>query len=165
MRIQLMLAEYGINYARGSMSSYFGKDGESTGKYPPIKFVDNDSAKTIVQGESEIMEYLRRHYGPENKDAREADRYQEARTLVGKQELLKTELDTWDNYAAEGSDFISGNTMTCADFVLWPILHDAVKTRGQNVFERDGKVFENLKKYYERLQTRDSVKQVLATNK
>ncbi|KAI1475497.1 hypothetical protein F4774DRAFT_290784 [Daldinia eschscholtzii] len=164
MRVQLMLAEYGINYARGSMSSYFGKDGESTGN-PPIKFVDNDSTKAIVQGEFEIMEYLHRHYGPENKDAQEADRYQKARTLVGKQELLEAELDTWDNYAAEGNDFIAGNTMTCADFVLWPILHDAVKARGQGVFERDGKVFENLKKYYERLQTRDSVKQVLATNK
>ncbi|KAI1467779.1 uncharacterized protein F4812DRAFT_451077 [Daldinia caldariorum] len=170
MRVQLMLAEYGIGYARGSMSSYHsGEDGKPSGN-PPIKFVDNDSSKTAVHGEFEIMEYLQRQYGPENKDTarntqEEANRYQEARTLLGKQELPKEDLDTWDNYAAEGNDFIAGNTMTLADFVFWPILHEAVGTRGQDVFEQDGCVYENLKKYYERLEMRDSVTKVLAVSR
>ncbi|KAI1802137.1 hypothetical protein F4811DRAFT_419405 [Daldinia bambusicola] len=169
MRVQLMLAEYGINYARGSMSSYHSGEDGKPGENPPIKFVDNNLSKTAVNSEFEIMEYLQRQYGPGNKDTarnpqEEANRYEKARTLLRKQELSKEDLDTWDTYA-EGSEFIAGNTMTLADFVFWTILHEAVGTRGQDVFERDGRVYENLKKYYERLQTRDSVKKVLALNK
>ncbi|OTB02750.1 hypothetical protein M426DRAFT_45437, partial [Hypoxylon sp. CI-4A] len=142
MRIQLMLAEYEVGYARGSMSPLFNwQDGKPTrdpGAVPgdlPIKFVDNDSAKTTVQGDVAIMLYLDRVYGqkaeadPSRRDlAKEFTRFQQALTLLEKYRVgsdakaFKTELATWESYAAEGTEFIAGPTMTLADYAFWPVL-------------------------------------------
>ncbi|KAI8964283.1 hypothetical protein F5Y11DRAFT_101311 [Daldinia sp. FL1419] len=176
MRIQLMLAEYGISYARGSMSPLFNwKDGRPTQdpegipKDLPIKFVDNDFPKTMIQSEVPIMLYLDRFYGPKaggdsTRDfVKEGTRFQKGITLLQKYERMKDELDIWESFAAEGNDYIAGPTMTLADFAFWPVLHDVINVQGQDVLGDDGSGFENLKKYYERLKARDSVRKVIAT--
>ncbi|KAH9883531.1 hypothetical protein F4778DRAFT_759957 [Xylariomycetidae sp. FL2044] len=70
MRIQFMLAEYGVSYARGSMTPQFNWKGGKGTKDPaaipedlPVKFVDNDPGKSTVLGETAIMLYLDRVYG------------------------------------------------------------------------------------------------------
>ncbi|KAK1244683.1 hypothetical protein MKX07_003482 [Trichoderma sp. CBMAI-0711] len=69
MRIVLMLNEFGIKFAKGSMAS--GADAHSSSQgspsafwSPPIKFVDNDAARSVVQGDMAIMLYLHSRYGP-----------------------------------------------------------------------------------------------------
>ncbi|KAI2778508.1 hypothetical protein F4815DRAFT_239046 [Daldinia loculata] len=175
MRIQLMLAEYGVSYARGSMSPLFKwKDSRPTNdpfaipKDLPIKFVDNDFLKTTVEGETSIMLYLDRFYGPKagsnpSRDfVKEGTRFQQGIALLKKNEKLKAELGTWEDYAAEGNDFIAGPTMTLADFAFFPVLHDIIRVQGQDLFGQDGAGFENLKRYYESLEARDSIKKVIA---
>ena len=69
-RVQIMLAELGITYARGSVSSHTGKDpsapGDSLPPFPtgnPITFVDNDETRAVVEDEMSIMLYLDQVYG------------------------------------------------------------------------------------------------------
>ncbi|KAL7913345.1 hypothetical protein GGI35DRAFT_287667 [Trichoderma velutinum] len=68
MRIVLMLAEFGIQFAKGSMAS--GNDLPSGNQSnlsafwsTPVKFVDNDAARSVVQGDIAIMLYLHSRYG------------------------------------------------------------------------------------------------------
>ncbi|KAK7754999.1 hypothetical protein SLS62_003083 [Diatrype stigma] len=75
MRVQLMLAELGVGYARGSVGSGSGSGsglGDGGGgdgdENPLIKFVDNDPDRTTVQGGAAIMLYLDRVYGSKRKD-------------------------------------------------------------------------------------------------
>ncbi|KAI5860821.1 hypothetical protein GGS23DRAFT_579062 [Durotheca rogersii] len=184
MRIQLMLAEYKVNYARGSMSPLFrwkeGKPAKDPGTIPsdlPIKFVDNDSARTTVQGEVAIMSYLDRAYSQAGQDKlsredqeKQAARFQQGIDLLSKRradpdgERIKHELAIWEGYAAEGNDFIAASTMTLADFAFWPVLHDIIGTPGQSEFAGDGQTFENLKRYHERIKTRGSGQKVLAAS-
>jgi len=100
MRIQLMLAEHSISYAKGSMSPSFNwKDGktESTDKEAPpvpenlpVKFVDNDLGKSSVQGDMAILLYLDAVYGGADKAtsrpqiAREMTRFQMAMSMLDK---------------------------------------------------------------------------------
>ncbi|OAQ75492.1 isochorismatase family protein family [Purpureocillium lilacinum] len=85
MRIALMLAEYGVNYAKGSMAPTLasgGKgseatagedgDGSQTLASVPVKFVDNDAAKSVVQGDLAIMLYLDAVYGQQHRDKADA---------------------------------------------------------------------------------------------
>ncbi|OTA89187.1 hypothetical protein M434DRAFT_43083, partial [Hypoxylon sp. CO27-5] len=142
MRIQLMLAEYEINYARGSMSPNFNWGHGKSVQDSDIKFVDNDFAKTSVRGEVAIMLYLDDVYGqkqghPSHRDlAKESDRFQQALSLLEKHRArldantLNAELRIWEAYAAEGDDFIAGNTMTLADYAFWPILYDIIRLPG-----------------------------------
>ena len=70
-RVQIMLAELGITYARGSMSSHAGKydasaPGDSLPPLPtgtPIMFIDNDDTRAVVEDEMAIMLYLDQVYG------------------------------------------------------------------------------------------------------
>ncbi|PTB45898.1 hypothetical protein M441DRAFT_24028 [Trichoderma asperellum CBS 433.97] len=70
MRITLMLAEYGIKFAKGSMASGSESDKENNPTDPtalwslPIKFIDNDAAKSVIHGDMAIMLYLYSRYGP-----------------------------------------------------------------------------------------------------
>ncbi|KAK1253116.1 hypothetical protein MKX08_004303 [Trichoderma sp. CBMAI-0020] len=69
MRITLMLVEYGIKYAKGSMASGSGTHNENQSNPSalwslPIKFIDNDAAKSVVHGDMAIMLYLYSRYGP-----------------------------------------------------------------------------------------------------
>ncbi|KAI2618309.1 hypothetical protein GGS26DRAFT_387873 [Hypomontagnella submonticulosa] len=182
MRIQLMLAEYEISYARGSMSPLFNwKDGKPT-KDPsaipddlPIKFVDNDFAKTVVQGEAAIMLYLERVYGQQGEDgdlprrdlAKAFTRFQQGINLLEKFrsstdiKAFKAELNIWEGYARdEGPDaFIAGPAMTLADYAFWPVLNDIIRVPGQCEFGGGG--FPNLRMYHERIRTRDCGRKVL----
>ncbi|KAL7816295.1 hypothetical protein V8C26DRAFT_401175 [Trichoderma gracile] len=70
MRVVLMLNEFGIKFAKGSMAS--GTDAHRSSSQgspsafwsPPIKFVDNDAARSVVHGDMAIMLYLYSRYGP-----------------------------------------------------------------------------------------------------
>lgn len=189
MRIQLMLAEYGVDYARGSMSPLFSnikKDDKKDGKTAAdgaavpedlaIKFADNDFPKTIVNGEMAIMLYLDRVYGqkarenqqnPSRRDlAKEFTRFQQGLTLLGKYRAVNDAnafepyLRVWEEYAAEGQEFIAGPTITLADYAFWPVLNDVIRTPGRGEFGDDGG-FDNLNRYYERIRSREAGKKVL----
>ncbi|KAL7623565.1 hypothetical protein AAE478_007248 [Parahypoxylon ruwenzoriense] len=180
-RIQLMLAEYGISYARGSMSPLFNwKDGKPTrdpSAIPedlPIRFVDNDFEKTTVQGEVAIMLYLDRIYTQKAQDkpprkelAKQFTRFQQGLTLLEKYRAdpeaksFQAELAVWEGYAAEGNEFIAGPSMTLADYAFWPVLNDIIRVPGRCEFGDGGIGFENLKMYHERIRTRESGKKVL----
>ncbi|KAI0596198.1 hypothetical protein F4775DRAFT_585147 [Biscogniauxia sp. FL1348] len=180
MRIQLMLAEYGISYARGSMSPHFNwKDGKPTrdpAAIPedlPIKFVDNDVSKTTIQGQLGIMLYLERIHDPARSAqpsppdlARQLGRFQQGLSLLDKYRAcpdpteiraLRRELGTWDAYAREAGEFIAGSAMSLADFAFWPVLHAIVSTAGEEFN------FKDLRSYYERIKVRASGTQVLAS--
>lgn len=99
MRIKLMLAEYGISYAKGSMSpSSCRADDDIVAKAAPgslpIKFVDNDSARSVVSGDIAIMMYLDLVYGTIKTDAEQHSREEMARVATRFQEGLVL-LDKW----------------------------------------------------------------------
>lgn len=67
MRVSLMLAEFGIAYAKGSMTPPATVDETPSGARAqsslglagvPIKYVDNDAGKSVVYGDLAIMLYL-----------------------------------------------------------------------------------------------------------
>ncbi|KAI1494215.1 hypothetical protein F5X96DRAFT_37051 [Biscogniauxia mediterranea] len=180
MRIQLMLAEYGISYARGSMSPHFNwKDGKPTrdpAAIPedlPIKFVDNDVSKTTIQGQLGIMLYLERTHDPARSAqlsppelARQLGRFQQGLSLLDKYracpdptdiKALSRELGTWDTHAREAGKFIAGSAMSLADFAFWPVLHTIVSAAGEEFNYKD------LTAYYERIKARASGAQVLSS--
>ncbi|KAI1404234.1 hypothetical protein F4819DRAFT_448409 [Hypoxylon fuscum] len=177
MRVQLMLAELGINYARGSMGLLQFSWKDTAEKSYPIKFVDSDSQKTTVQGELAIMLYLDRFYGQNAQPdpsalsrrnvAAEFTRFQQGLALLDQyREIADTkaftsELKVWENYAKEGHDFIAGPYMSLADYAFWPVLNDMIRTPGQCEFGDGGSGFECLKEYHERVKNRDSGRKVL----
>lgn len=107
MRIALMLAEYGITHAKGSMSPSFNwnegnpgaKDTPAVPESLPIRFVDNDAAKSTVQGELAIMLYLDAVHavsskagvaaGSQPETARVFTRFQQGLSLLDKWRRLK----------------------------------------------------------------------------
>ncbi|KAI8312130.1 DNA oxidative demethylase ALKBH2 [Colletotrichum sp. SAR11_240] len=188
-RIALMLAEYGISYAKGSMSSSFNwKDGEGVNitstipESPPIRFIDNDAVKSTVQGELAIMLYLDSIYGSATAEAagkshsdlaRTLTRFQQGLALLekwrqlerddeGKRDLkpLNKEMAIWGGYSGE-SEFIAGERISLADFAVWPVLHTIVEECGAEALVATGK----LKEYYERFKSRDSTIKVLGTDR
>ncbi|KAH9995689.1 hypothetical protein F4779DRAFT_607458 [Xylariaceae sp. FL0662B] len=183
MRIQLMLAEFGINYARGSMSPPFNwKEGKATNDASavpedfPIKFVDNDLGKTTVQGDIAIMMYLDRVYGGKAANGafqsqsalgKQFSRFQQGLSLLDKYRRasalsLKRELAIWDTYASE-AEFIAGPSFGLADFAVWPVLHEIYQGRGDNdtTLRDKGPRFEKLTIYYEHVKARKSVAKFL----
>ncbi|KAF4918827.1 DNA oxidative demethylase ALKBH2 [Colletotrichum viniferum] len=188
-RIALMLAEYGISYAKGSMSASFNwKDGEGVNntstipESPPIRFIDNDAVKSTVQGELAIMLYLDGTYGSARAEAagkshsdlaRILTRFQQGLALLekwrqlerddeGKRDLkpLNKELAIWGGYSGE-SEFIAGERVSLADFAVWPVLHTIVEKYGAEALVATGK----LKEYYERFKSRDSTTKVLGIDR
>ncbi|WYZ42027.1 hypothetical protein EsH8_V_000922 [Colletotrichum jinshuiense] len=190
MRIALMLAEFGVAYAKGSMSpSFKWKDGSPDAKNAPavpetlpIRFVDNDAAKSTVQGELAIMLYLDSVHGPEKAGApagrsqpdtaRVFTRFQQGLALLdkwrplerdgeGKRVLkpLARELALWDGYAAE-ADSIAGSAVSLADFAVWPVLHAIVEESGIEALAAN----EKLKEYYDKVKARESTAKVLGVD-
>ncbi|KAI0120963.1 isochorismatase [Xylariales sp. AK1849] len=173
MRVQLMLAELSVGYAKGSLapvSTRVVKDVHAKAEDLLIKFVDNDDGKSTVHGEVAIMLYLDRYYGKakyvspasQADTARQFTRFQQALSLLYKHrtnadpQSLKQELSAWEKYAAE-SDFIAGSAMTLADFAFWPVLYDIVGSNWQKgAFE-----LPNLIKYHERIRKRETVVMIL----
>lgn len=166
MRLQIMLAELGVSYARGSLStpeetrssssSSSNIGGAPTDKpkspKPPqpiseasVKFADNDSARTVIEGQRDIMFYLQRTRDEGELSTQIRNRFEEALALLPQWRAsctppppfpekkgdntqdLTTLLTPWEKYAAEESDngaYIAGPEPSIADYALWPVLHD-----------------------------------------
>ena len=167
-RISLMLAEHGIGYARGNMVT---PASASAGKLEnsPIRFTDNDAAKSTVDGDVAIMLYLdaRRRQsaggaaGDSAQLAVQYTRFQRALNLrhiiSGADSVLRKELGAWDSLIADNK-FAAGDKPSLPDFALWPVLHEVVKRRGETGL--DG--VDNLKRYYTEFGARESAKTVVA---
>jgi hypothetical protein len=178
--VQLMLAEYGVGYARGAMGPGPRPKGDSDveggrRRERPIRFVDNDAAGTVLVDPVEIMVYIHEAYGTGRgkhlatpaRTAREWSRTVRARELLerlrdgGRQErdeVLRAELGWWDERVGETEWAAGGPAMTLADYVLWPVLHE-ILGRGQYVKAVEGSV--GLRAYYEAVKGRESVQRVL----
>ncbi|UPL00536.1 hypothetical protein LCI18_011470 [Fusarium solani-melongenae] len=178
MRAAFMLAEYGVNYAKGSITA--GPDsGPSNTESGAIKFTDKD--KSAVQGDLAVMLYLDARYGlgkpgstarSPKELATQFTRFQRAMSVVdawrslpkdttsGKRDLksLKHELEVWDGFVAEAEGaFLAGSELSLPDFALWPVLHSIVEESGLEALEG----LDKLKDYYERVGARSSAKKVL----
>ncbi|TPX16552.1 uncharacterized protein E0L32_003846 [Thyridium curvatum] len=101
MRIQLMLAEYGIAFAKGSMgparaTRHDQEGGAASADDVAVKFIDNDAEHSTVEGQLAIMLYLDALHG--------AAQYQQAGHLLAKR-LTRFQraialLDKWRGVAA-----------------------------------------------------------------
>ncbi|OIW29256.1 hypothetical protein CONLIGDRAFT_633410 [Coniochaeta ligniaria NRRL 30616] len=87
MRIAMMLADLGLSYAKGSTGA------GGLGNEAAVKFVDNDAAKSTVEGHMAVMLYLDAVYGgsrrneppvPQDELARRLTRFQAALGLLEK---------------------------------------------------------------------------------
>ncbi|GKT90435.1 isochorismatase family protein family [Colletotrichum tofieldiae] len=111
MRIALMLAEYGITHAKGSMSPSFNwkegipgaKDTPAIPESLPIRFVDNDAAKSTVQGELAIMLYLDAVHASGKAGAAARSQTDTARVFTRFQEGLSL-LDKWRRLERHGEE-------------------------------------------------------------
>ncbi|KAK7429664.1 hypothetical protein QQZ08_003859 [Neonectria magnoliae] len=185
-RINFMLAEFGVNHAKGSISpSGSPKDEPSTisppphSGSPPVRFVDKD--KSAVEGDLAIMLYLDARYGAGKPGvtprsplqlATQFTRFQQGIGLLEKWrclskdsstskrnlKLLKQDLAVWESFAAEAEgNFLAGSGLSLPDFAVWPVLHALVDEAGIEALDS----LENLKKYYEALARRPSVSKIL----
>uniref|UniRef100_A0A8H7MZ77 Fe2OG dioxygenase domain-containing protein n=1 Tax=Bionectria ochroleuca TaxID=29856 RepID=A0A8H7MZ77_BIOOC len=179
MRISFMLAEYDINHAKGNMGPAKG-DTEPDTCTVPVKFVDNDAARSVVEGDASIMLYLDAIYGHKQNEvldqasvAKKYTRFQQGLNLLKAIRLRKaSEKDTgsdvkflqrdlapWNVLLRESENkYLAGESPSLPDFVLWPVLHALFEQHGSAIFERA----EHLECYFEKLGTRESVKKLLA---
>lgn len=172
MRIGLMLAEYGISFAKGSMAPH--STGGDVSTDTPIRFVDNDANKSVVDGDVAIMLYLDAVYGQTEKSSQNDlalpfTRFQRALKLADMwkhqdksrplDKTLQAELATWDEFAKKASETagIANSKTSIADFAAWPVMHAMVEQYGDVVF--DG--LARLKAYYERFGEREATKKVV----
>ncbi|KAH7148962.1 hypothetical protein EDB81DRAFT_482192 [Dactylonectria macrodidyma] len=180
-RITLMLAELGINYAKGTVSS----SGSS------IKFVDRDMS--AVQGDLAVTLYLDARYGAGRPGApprsatelaTQLTRFQQGLDLVkkwrsysgsvsddgspeqrstAKSDLkpLMQEILVWNNFADDTKGgFIAGPELSLVDYVIWPVLH-ALFVESSTAEALDG--LDSLKQYYQRVAESPSGSKVLGT--
>ena len=177
LRIALMLAESGKEWAKGSMGPV-ASDGTDE-KDAPVKFIDNDKEQSTVEGELAILLYLDAMYRPKPKGAelgKILTRFQEALTWsreiqriqrasegeeAGLQAMRKT-LGAWNAAAAESDEptevcFVGART-SLVDIVVWPTLHSLVEKHGVGLFEGAN----TLKRYYDAFGARERVKQALS---
>ncbi|KAM0277298.1 hypothetical protein ACHAQH_005889 [Verticillium albo-atrum] len=189
MRVQLALAEYGILFAKGRMSPSFDWKNTKAGAGPAavtvspaleslsIKFADNDTDKSTVQGDMAIILYLDGLHGKRGgreTQARILTRFQQGLALLekwrGMQSLddgdvkakqpsrpLKRELAIWNDYASE-AECIAGEAVSVADFAVWPVLREIVQTLGAEALEGTNA----LAKYYQAFAERNATFKVLA---
>ncbi|KAK2609338.1 hypothetical protein QQS21_002119 [Conoideocrella luteorostrata] len=176
MRIWLMLAEHGVSYAKGSIAP--SPDAKSASDAciaadTPIRFVDNDIARSIVDGDVAIMLYLDAAYGQPSVQASKANlatrfsRFQRAIKLANLwkhldksanlSEALLQELAIWDGYAAEATFIAKSGAPCIADFAVWPVVHAIVENYGAEALEE----LKNLKKYYGRIASLENTKKVV----
>ncbi|KAG0652589.1 hypothetical protein D0Z07_0207 [Hyphodiscus hymeniophilus] len=179
LRVKLMLAEYGLEWSEAKLSPPFHWEGGTPLKDAPtipdtVRFVDNDLSKSAVEGDLAIMLYLDVVYGSKS-DAAAKSQLNVAKKFSRFQrcgELLKIwrdqpfsvkpfrkEMKLWDAFAAE-APFIAGETITLADYALWPLLEE-IQTEW-NTFDE----FKNLTAYHKRLkQSSKFVKALSAEHK
>ncbi|RWA04243.1 hypothetical protein EKO27_g10861, partial [Xylaria grammica] len=132
------------NRAAPAASGTEGEKASSIHDDVPVKFVDNDDAKTVVRGQRDIMLYIYRTYGRRETVDQEgvvAERFQQGLTLLDVWRATSSSQATgkgpkaeyiakvthllapWEAYAAEAA-FIAGPEPSLADFAFWPVLHD-----------------------------------------
>ncbi|KAG8676936.1 hypothetical protein FPOAC2_03052 [Fusarium poae] len=176
MRIALMLAEFGVNHAKGSITT--GSEPLSSDNLV-VKFADKD--KSVVQGDLAVMLYLDARYGISNPGsalqapavlATRLTRFQRAMAFLdtwrnlpkvgdnGTRDIrsLKQELEDWNSFAeGDAQPFIAGTEMSLPDFAIWPVLYSMVEEVGLKTF--DG--LESLRVYFEKIGERPGTKKVL----
>ncbi|KAI0146256.1 hypothetical protein GGR57DRAFT_494308 [Xylariaceae sp. FL1272] len=158
LRVQMMLAEFGISYARGSITA----SSDQQGSVGASSFIDTDERKTTVEGQRDIMTYLNKTYGQFGPSIPDDDSYE---ALEG---LIKT-MDEWQSsQSAESArllearmrddvPFVHGDSLGLRDFVLWPWLHVMMPTL--SVADKSG--LPKLMAYYERVCTREAISKML----
>ncbi|KAJ3498283.1 hypothetical protein NLG97_g1248 [Lecanicillium saksenae] len=181
MRISLMLAEYEIGYASGSITQSKkspSQDTSTTGATDDalIKYVDNDDDKTEVSGDIAIMFYLHSNHQKKKSTmtpgelAKQYTLFQKSLSFLRKwRELLKRhdrnetlitavkdELAPWQT-CTSGGEYIGGDRPNLADFAFWPILHSIVEKCGKDALAES----KDLSDYYETLKTRPSTVKIL----
>ncbi|KAI0388579.1 hypothetical protein F5Y17DRAFT_195186 [Xylariaceae sp. FL0594] len=186
MRVQMHLAELGINYARGSVTASASQSSSST-----IRYVDNDESRTVVQGDRSIMLYLQKA-SPEDSRDRALERFEQGLALLAKWHEMASSppdgsaieklLAPWEAYLRrggeggdEGDKFLAGPTPGLADFAFWPVLHailcylskrgrdmGGIATEDQTVDLPELPRMPRLLEYYRRVRAREAVAQLLA---
>ncbi|KAM4065946.1 2OG-Fe(II) oxygenase superfamily protein [Hirsutella rhossiliensis] len=190
MRVALMLAEYGIGYARGSM----GLAAQNTKAAGADDDATDESPQQAVAGDVAIMLYLESSYGqakaaadnsPTPSHAELAARFTRFQRALNLRDMFRAhppasktaaprprlsramqrELAAWDVFAAaalvdDGDGFIAGPTMSLADFALWPVLHALVEELGSAAVFDDDGL-DRLRRYYDAVAARESAKKVL----
>ena len=167
-RVKLALAEYGIKWDEGKLSSSFkwtdGALKANADELPnnfPVKFVDNDLSKSTITGDIAILLYLDAVYGPKDRSpydtAKLYTRLQQAATLQALVDTSKADvkslelgLELWDTFAREGP-FMAGKEASIVDWMLLPILGGTIDGRDDD----DG--LEDLNAYYLRMRGMDNV--------
>ncbi|KAL8388266.1 hypothetical protein RB595_009347 [Gaeumannomyces hyphopodioides] len=110
MRIQLLLAAFGISYAKGSVSSAPGAtDAGPADGGVVVKFIDNDPGKASLQGDVAIMLYLDSVHRPKKGAGGASARPELARELTRFQQALGL-LDRWRAAAASTKDEVVAET-------------------------------------------------------
>lgn len=181
LRVRLALAARGFEYVEGKLSPAFSwKDGNpNTDDVPeipeilPIRFVDNDSAKSEVEGDLAVLLYLDAistsvplehslsHSYTQLLAARKFTRLHQADQLLQQWRakpvnLLRFRklLAVWKGYAAENK-FIAGPEVGIVDWAFWPVLKEVMG-------HMDDMESTALREYHERLSSLEAAKKVFA---
>ncbi|KAA8564927.1 hypothetical protein EYC84_010697 [Monilinia fructicola] len=148
-RVKFMLSEYNIPWIEATISPSFHWERENpqvddpfVPETLPIKFIDNDSSKTTVEGCMPIMFYLEAIYGPQEDSkspshlARHYTRFEQANTLLKIWQTVpfsvkpfRAELAKWNAYAQE-AEYIAGDKIGLADFAIIPVFEFVSKEWG-----------------------------------
>ncbi|KAI1428692.1 hypothetical protein F5Y12DRAFT_782549 [Xylaria sp. FL1777] len=154
LRLRSLMTEMSVSYARGNLS---GGDDRDVAKCAtvinapeaPVKFVDNNEAKTVVLGQRDIMLYIEKTYGGKETSNNErvvSERFEQGLGFLNQWRsvsllrppstphkekqtgedglaIITGLLALWEVYATEGA-FIAGPEPSLADYAFWPVLHD-----------------------------------------
>lgn len=156
MRISLMLTEYEIGYASGSITQAKNAPSQPLDKSNAtgdilIKYVDNDDDKTEVCGDIAIMLYLYTNHQKKKgimkprELARQFTLFQKSLGLLKRWHELqsldtelslavaaKAEISLW-TACTDDAAFIGGNRPSIADFSFWPVLYSMVEKCGKEI--------------------------------
>ncbi|EFX03108.1 isochorismatase family protein [Grosmannia clavigera kw1407] len=184
LSIQLMLAELGLGYAKGSIGRAAGEDEDSSRTSIldlPVRFMDRDGC--VVDGVLAIMLYLNSIYGSSKSTA--STPQETAHTFIRLQKALilqdswraahkaatsssevllsslKGELERWNGYASGGKFIGGGSAASLADFAFWPVLYELDKTCANGEDGLTGELkrlkLDHLGEYYGRIKAREKV--------
>ncbi|KAG4031868.1 hypothetical protein MFRU_008g02230 [Monilinia fructicola] len=177
-RVKFMLSEYNIPWIEATISPSFHWERENpqvddpfVPETLPIKFIDNDSSKTTVEGCMPIMFYLEAIYGPQEDSkspshlARHYTRFEQANTLLKIWQTVpfsvkpfRAELAKWNAYAQE-AEYIAGDKIGLADFAIIPVFEFVSKEWG------DCMEFDTLAEYWKNVMVRESFLKILPEEK
>lgn len=208
LRISLMLAERGISFSRGTFgtqqpssaaaaattaagsgaaddnddeTTYLQRGEKNIGpQLVRVRFVDNDTARSSIEGELAIMLYLSSPASKDEVPLSRAElavcytrfqramhfldrwRWWQSRQLedgeVPDEKILQSELAPWDaDLATEQTAYLAGSCPSLPDFAFWPVLHDVVEVCGPQALRG----LDALAKYYETMTRKVSTQRAL----